>query len=343
MDTHEEPIKKKRGRKKKSELEPTEPVVAKKRGRKPKGGKIALTETSNPEDQHNITNVILHLKCAMDDIINNTTDTVFINPHEYNPKIPPTIQSFNVEDSNIYTHFDYDAEQTIPITQHYEAAYKNDNVNNHSKSSHLCSNCSNHVHDEDDDTDVSLTELQSKIKELKLQLYKANNNDKKSACFWCTCEFDNNSYYIPKHISNDEYTCYGSFCRPECATAYLMKENIDDSTKFERYHLLNQVYGTVYKHKKSIKPAPDPHFLLDKFYGNLTIQEYRKMLGTDHMLVVVDKPMTRVLPELHEDNDTTKTSGSSNKTTKTMYKVKRQSEHVAGPSKSDIMKEHFGL
>ena len=56
-------------------------------------------------------------------------------------------------------------------------------------------------------------------------------------------------------------------------------------------------------YKKNIKPAPDPHYLLDKFFGNLTIQEYRKLLKTEHLLLVVDKPMTRVLPELFEDND----------------------------------------
>ena len=82
-----------------------------------------------------------------------------------------------------------------------------------------------------------------------------------------------------------------------------MKENIDDSVKFERYHMLNQIYGKVYNYTKNIKPSPNPYYLLDKFYGNLSIQEYRKLLKSDHMLLVIDKPMTRILPELHEDNN----------------------------------------
>ena len=96
---------------------------------------------------------------------------------------------------------------------------------------------------------------------------------------------------------------YGCFCSPECAVSYLMNENIDTSIKFERYHLLNHIYGKIYNYKKSIKPAPSPHYMLEKFYGNLTIQEYRKLLQNERLILVVEKPLTRVLPELHEDNN----------------------------------------
>jgi hypothetical protein len=128
-----------------------------------------------------------------------------------------------------------------------------------------------------------------------------------------------------------------------------MKENLDDSTKFERYHLLNQIYGKVYEYKKNIKPAPNPHYLLEKFYGNLSIQEYRKLLKTEHLLLVVEKPMTRILPELFEDNDNFIMSiyGTSNSSTQStsnsVYKVKRQSEKQQGPSKTSIMRDKFGL
>ena len=124
-----------------------------------------------------------------------------------------------------------------------------------------------------------------------------------------------------------------------------MKENIDDSTKFERYHLLNKMYSKVYNYDKNIRPAPDPHYLLDKFYGNLSIQEYRKMLGTEHMLMIIEKPMTRILPELHEDNDgLTNVNSSGVSSGKTgMYRVKRQSEKQKGPTNNEIMKEKFGF
>lgn len=176
-------------------------------------------------------------------------------------------------------------------------------------------------------------------------------NDKKSACFWCTYDFDNQACFIPKYEMDGEICGYGSFCRPECAVAYLMKENIDDSTKFERYHLLNQIYSKVYDFKKNIKPAPNPYYLLEKFYGNLSIQEYRKLLKTEHMLLVIDKPLTRILPELHEDTDDFITGiyGNSGKASSAsqssggVYKVKRQSEKQQGPTKTSIMRDKFGL
>ncbi len=102
--------------------------------------------------------------------------------------------------------------------------------------------------------------------------------NKKSACFWCTFPFENPPCYIPEYEINDRFYVYGSFCSPECAVASLMEENIDDSVKFERYHLMNRIFGPCYT--KNIRPAPDPHFLLDKFYGDLTIEEYRSLLET---------------------------------------------------------------
>jgi hypothetical protein len=193
---------------------------------------------------------------------------------------------------------------------------------------------------------INIKDVNAKLKKLKIQLYKNNNPEKKSACFWCTYEYDNPSCYIPKYENDMQIFGYGSFCRPECAVAYLMKENIDDSTKFERYHLLNQIYSKVYDYKKNIKPAPNPYFLLDKFYGNLSIQEYRKLLKTEHMLLVIDKPMTRILPELHEDNDDFIMNiygGNAPQNTSGVYKVKRESEKQKGPSKKSIMKDKFGL
>jgi hypothetical protein len=200
----------------------------------------------------------------------------------------------------------------------------------------------------EENDDVNAKDLSAKLKQLKIQLYKNTLGlEKKSACFWCTYDFDNAPCYIPKYEMDGIIYGYGSFCRPECAVAHLMEEPIDDSTKFERYHLLNQIYGKVYNCKKNIKPAPDPHYLLDKFYGNMTIQEYRRLLKTEHLLLVIDKPLTRILPELHEDTDDafTKiygikaTSGNSSG----VYKVKRQSEQPNGPSKASIIKNTFGI
>jgi len=84
-----------------------------------------------------------------------------------------------------------------------------------------------------------------------------------------------------------------------------MNENIDSSSKFERYYLLNNIYGKIYNYDKNIKPAPNHNYLLKKLYGNLDIQEYRKLLENERLLLVIDKPLTRLLPDIHEENEDT--------------------------------------
>ena len=108
-------------------------------------------------------------------------------------------------------------------------------------------------------------EIWKKLKKLENNLHLNNISDKKSACFWCTYDFDNPPIYIPKFFIKDSYNVYGCFCSPECATAHLMNENIDSSTKFERYFLLNNIYSKIYDYKKNIKPSPDRYYMLDKF------------------------------------------------------------------------------
>jgi hypothetical protein len=65
------------------------------------------------------------------------------------------------------------------------------------------------------------------------------------------------------------------------------------------------------------------------------------------MLLVIEKPMTRILPELHEDNDdfimNIYGSTAGNQGNQGVYKVKRQSEKQKGPSKKSIMKDNFGI
>ena len=82
--------------------------------------------------------------------------------------------------------------------------------------------------------------------------------------------------------------------------SYLFKENIDNNTKFERYQLLNYIYGKVYDYKKEIKFAPNPYYTLNKYYGNLSIQEYRQLLEYDRLILVIDKPVSKIYPEIHE-------------------------------------------
>ncbi len=172
----------------------------------------------------------------------------------------------------------------------------------------------------------------------KLAFYLNTNDisDKRSACFWCTCDFDNPVIYIPKFELNGCYQCYGCFCSPECATSYLFNEQIDSSMKFERYSLLNYLYCKIYDYKKNIKPAPNPFYTLAKYHGNLTINEYRSLFNTERFIIIVDKPLSRNLPELHEDNDDFLFNNNDNN-------MLFNNNDLQQPSKNDILTTNFNF
>ena len=215
-----------------------------------------------------------------------------------------------------------------------------EDLNNDIIYNEINNNNNNNKENLNDEKDNNIKEVWKKLKILEHNLHINNISDKKSACFWCTYDFDSPCIYIPKHFLKDSYHVYGCFCSPECATAYLMDENIDTSSKFERYHLLNHIYSKIYDYKKNIKPAPNPFYILDKYYGNLNINEYRGLLKSERLFLVVDKPLTRILPELHEDNDdfiiNNKVIPSNN------YQIKKKLVNK-NLTKTSIMNEKFGL
>ena len=289
--------------------------LPKKRGRKPKGGKIIQQVTPINNNKEAKPNVILHLKCSLKDL-------------QTGAPYGSDIQSFNFQNS---THLAYDIINSETTTSNQNFCT---DVISVSKS----------IEQEDFDDDKptkenDIREVWKKLKQLEHNLHTNNICDKKSACFWCTYEFDNPPVYIPKHFIKDSYQVYGCFCSPECATAHLMEENIDSSSKFERYHLINHIYSKIYDYKKNIKPAPNPFYMLEKYYGNLTIQEYRALLKNERLFLIVDKPLTRILPELHEDNDdfiiNNKIIPSNT------YQIKKKHQHKQ--TKSNILTERFGL
>jgi len=283
--------------------------VIKKRGRKPKGGKIIQQPSTIINQFIEKPNVILHLKCSMKDLQTNNQHTNFMdtyNNSELNYELVgidniTTINNFNLNKNN-YTDID-------------------DN-------------------DDEDNDSVNKDSIWKKLKQLEHNLHINNINNKKSACFWDTFDFDNPPVYIPKHFINNTYNVYGCFCSPECAVAYLINERIDSSAKFERYHLLNNIYAKIYDYKKNIKPAPNPYYMLDKYCGNLSIQEYRSLLRNERLFLIVDKPLTRMLPELHEDNDefilNNKIIPSNTYQLKSRLQKKKQ-------NKNNILNEKFGI
>lgn len=331
---------KKRGRRKKivdsSELEPnTTPIAVesptKKTAKKAtKAAKIIASLVPEPAKIVRPTNIILHLKCSLrqiDEFIQENswrTDSL-----TYNPSIPQEISTYNQENYHAYSSSEIEGgiklfEDTI-----------NTNVLIPTTSS------SSTIQQKKKEEEEENENLKIKLKQLKIQIFK-NEVGEKSDCFWCTYPYDNETCYILQYNSKGDICGHGSFCSPECAVAHLYKNSTwDDSAKVESYQLINHYYGKVNNFQQSIKPAPSPYYFLEKYYGNMTIQEYRRLAKSNHMLLVVDKPITRILPEIHEDNDSNTLAFGNGQYGN--YKVKRQSEKINAPNRNRILREQFNI
>lgn len=314
---------KKRGRKPKKVKDEPQKKVHKKRGRKPKGGKIIKNinqklDIATPKKP----NIILQLKCSSEDI--KIQEKKIVNEDK--------IKSFSLNQSK---------QNNIPYKQYNNIMLEpspSDSINNNKPGDCKCNgHCTN-------ESSPDIKNIWEKLRVLKLKLHFNEVSDKRSHCFWCTCAFDNPPVYIPKQERNEIIEVYGCFCSPECAVAYLKNEPIDPSVLWERYALLNNIYGKIYDYEKNVKPAPNPFYTLDKYYGNLTIQEYRKLLSKDRLLLVVNKPLTKILPELYEENNELPNIFgdilSQTKTKDNNYRLKR---NKPVNTKSSSLNSNFGL
>jgi len=281
----------------------------KKRGRKPKGGKIIHNVVIDNSNKIEKPNIILHLKCFFKDLDSQITNNVDnIDSYKFPSKNNLLYDVINEESPSIVVPDVHDKQKPNNKIIHVINSTYNPNIEMNNDS-HLHSNSHTHINTS---TNTHLSahtnahdtkEIYKKLKDLEMNLHLNNIQDKKSACFWCTCDFDNPPIYIPKYFLKESYHVYGCFCTPECGVAYLMNESIDSSTKFERYHLMNHIYAKIYNYTKNIKPSPSPFYMLEKYYGNLSVNEYRALIRNDRLFLIVDKPLTRIMPELHVDNE----------------------------------------
>ena len=247
-------------------MEGQQQQIKKKRGRKPKGGKVIYQNNlMKNKSIHIHKNVVVHLKCSSKDMQSNS----FLSDLHYEPNINEVIAYENGKHEMFSTIEMEDKNDTLDLGKEQEIKEQKTIIN-------------------------------EKIKQLQNQFHLNIISTKESSCFWCTCNFDNHTIYIPKHKINNVYEVYGCFCSPECAVAYLYDENIDTSTKWERYSLLNSIYSGIYNYTSKIMPAPEPRYLLSKFFGNLNIEEFRNLHCNKKSFLILNKPISRILPELFD-------------------------------------------
>ena len=253
----------------------------KKRGRKPKGGKVVNID-HKIKLKKSSENIILHLKCSKEDL----KKKYFLSDMKYNPVVE-TVTAFNNEMIN-------DTFLSLDVKDNHEIL-----ANDLDQS--INKECIKETATSKDD--VSKEMIWKKIKQLKDHLKTDTLSSYKSDCFWCHYGFSSPTIYIPRSKVNGIYEVYGYFCSPECALAYLNNEHVDSSTKWERISLLHSLYSSVFEYNENIKPAPDPKYLLEKYMGNMTIDEYREMNHSKINLMILDKPITRIIPEVSEYAD----------------------------------------
>lgn len=346
--------------------------INKKRGRKPKAGFILNSNTGIYETTE-VPNIILHLKCHLSDLkINDSISNFDYKPsisdvESYNlstnalqsSDICQIYHSENNNDDDVipqnentkYQSNTYFSEQTPNgfsncVSRYTPLEASNDDITNTTTkmasscavsgaaapSKKLATEANIHVINE-----RHQKEIMKKINRLKYSFHNGETIqmklNHKCACFWDTCEFDGPIYYTPIMIVNGVFHVSGCYCSPECALASLLKEQMDTSTKFERIHLLHLLYGN--SNSTGFKPAPNPNYLLDKYYGNLTIDEFRYLLKGPQMIHVVNKPLTHILPELYEDNNDFLVNGKVIPTNTLKLKKRYKTTLVQGSSVVD--------
>jgi hypothetical protein len=112
-----------------------------------------------------------------------------------------------------------------------------------------------------------------------------------AACFWDCHQFRGPPCVIPSVIEEGVWRVYGNFCCPECAAAYLFNERLDLHVQWERFALLNRLYGGV----ESVQLAP-ARTILRLFGGSLDISDFRSIMGERRIRVdVMTPPMISII------------------------------------------------
>lgn len=115
----------------------------------------------------------------------------------------------------------------------------------------------------------------TQIEKSNLKLFNTKIEDENVVCWYCTHTFDGNAVSVPASFSLKRgYLCHGIFCGWGCAKTW----NMDSTSqmKFQRNDFINKLIRLSNNGAfVSIPKAPN-RYLLKKFGGDLTIDEFRE-------------------------------------------------------------------
>ena len=125
------------------------------------------------------------------------------------------------------------------------------------------------------------------------------SNKTNIVCWWDTCNFDTIPWFIPDRLYDNTFYVFGCFCSPNCALAYNI--NMNDYKIHIRTSLLKQLYKSICNNSKAnIIPSFQPE-LLEKYGGNMTIEEYRNknILLTKDIKIAIP-PIVQIISNIKE-------------------------------------------
>lgn len=94
----------------------------------------------------------------------------------------------------------------------------------------------------------------------------------KCRCYNCHHNFNNKPYFLPIDYNPElqRFKVTGNFCSPNCVKSYALNSRIYSSKCYLIGHMYRKLFGATYQ----IKPAPPLHSLKE-YGGTLTIDEFR--------------------------------------------------------------------
>jgi hypothetical protein len=289
MTTNEE-VKKKRGRKKKSEMIPiaqendTAPVVEKpksRRGRKTKAVLNSYTVENGANSLSDDEHIIVRLNIKTNETASNAHDHDHDNHHDLSiaPNAYDALNSFEstplyINDMNFTSLNQNGTRETDGDLEGYKSS-----VN--------------------DCKDLRVVEL---LKDFEMKSKMCEWPQSTSiACYWCCHQFNTVPFGIPVKYCNEKFHVFGCFCSLECAAAYNFDSLESTDEVWERYNLLNLLSRRL-GYKPLVKAAPNK-LALKMFGGHLDIETFRQNFESKKILSINFPPMMTITQQIEEVNE----------------------------------------
>ena len=266
-----EQVKKKRGRKKKWEVETTTKII--------QDTPITFSENSNKnitkeiDDSYESENILfgnLNIKVHTNKEpvqINDIKESLINNDKKFIPcKID--LSNSDLEDSDE----DYDENDNIKEVTKSKVGICNNN--NRNGNNGILKNKNSNKSNKSNNFNKKIIEKNFKVMKYHADEFDAGNEIIMSTvrCYHCHHNFNNKPFFLPTDYNAEikRFKVTGNFCSPNCVKTYALNSKIYHNKIYLIGHMYRKLFGANY----IIKPAP-PIQTLKEYGGKLSIEEFR--------------------------------------------------------------------